>query len=371
MRVRGEEATKRVGENRGAEGFDVKAVLAIAPTDQDPFVDWDPVSPYLVIIPNNDGDVSNLQGQRTYDRAFTSVLPEAKREEKTEFWLFGANHNFFNTTWTPGSGDPFASDDGIGIGRMSAPAQRRAGCQIVSAFVETELGGDSLAAAAIRGERPISGLGGIEVHIAHQRTLAKIVDDFDHGGGKTVNSLGGSVTVSGAMPLFDLVSFRSSGFNTSFRGDTDGLVLGANGEGIYETTLPAGDRDVRRYRTLSLRIARIRESAVLPPEEQPADFSVTLIDTSGNVANGRFDVTQTATTPYPAPGGGSPTILSTVRVPLVHFKRDNLRFDFQRVEKIQIRLRGDLNLAIDDIMFDDRGRAGRPFLWTDLVIAKP
>ena len=91
----------------------IGAVLAIAPTDLDPFIDWNPASPYLVILPNNDGDVSTLHGQRTYDRAFISTVAEADREEKSMFWIFGANHNFFNTTWTPGSGDPFASDDGI------------------------------------------------------------------------------------------------------------------------------------------------------------------------------------------------------------------------------------------------------------------
>ena len=308
------------------EGFNIKAVLAIAPTDQDTLVDWNPVSHYLVILPNNDGDVSNLQGQRTYDRAFTAALPESARKEKTMFWLFGANHHFFNTTWTPGLGDPFASDDGIGTGRMTSPAQRRAGCQITAAFFEKNLNGNDLAAKAVRGETPMTGLGGMEVHVAHQRAPARIVDDFDHGGGKNVNSLGGAVTTAGALVLFDVVSFRVSGFNNSFRGDTTGLVLGSNGDAVYETQLPAGDRDVRRFRSISLRVARIRESSTVPPVEQPAQFSLTLIDTSNNVANSRFEVTQTATTPYPASGGGSPTILTTVRIPLVDFKKDNERF---------------------------------------------
>ena len=86
-----------VGHSRGGEGvvvadvlnlvdaedFGIKAVLAIAPTDQDPWLKWTPVSPYLVILPNNDGDVWNLQGQRTYDRSFTAATPQEQRREKT------------------------------------------------------------------------------------------------------------------------------------------------------------------------------------------------------------------------------------------------------------------------------------------------
>ena len=351
-----------------AEGFNIGAVLAIAPTDQDPIVNWNPVSPYLVILSNNDGDVSNLQGQRTYDRAFTSAVPAADRREKTLFWIFGANHNFFNTTWTPGSGDPFASDDGIGSGRMNAPAQRRAGCQIVTAFMEKELGGDDRAARAVRGELPMTGLGGLEVHIAHQRSKARIVDDFDHGNGKFVNSLGGAVTTSGVLPLFEIYPFTpSGGFNASFRGATSGLVIGSTGAAKYMTNLPQGQGDVRRYRSISMRIARIREGPSAPPLEQPANIGLTLIDGNGVEANQRFVVTQAATVPYPAAGGMSPTILTTLRVPLAHFRRDNKWFNFANVAKIRVELQGSTRLAMDDLMFDDKGSSGFLIPWFDAV----
>jgi hypothetical protein len=354
-----------------SEGFQIGAVLAIAPTDHDPVIDWNPVSPYLVILPNNDGDVRYLNGQQTYDRAFIGSVPEAQREEKTAFWIFGANHNFFNTTWTPGSGDPFASDDGNGPGRMSAPAQRRAGCQIVTAFMEKELKGDSKAASAIRGELPMTGVGGLEMHVAHNRTPSLIVDDFDHGNGRNLNSLGGTVTVSGSLPLFDIVSFRRGGFNPSFRGDTDGLVLGSVGNASYESNLPSANKDVRRYRSVSLRVARIRESTAAPPLEQPADFGLTLIDVNGNEANARFEVTQVGTVPFPAVGGQSPTILTTLRLPLVDFKRDNVKFNFANVAKIRLELAGQIKLAIDDLMFDDRGPSAFGSRWMDNLVALP
>lgn len=347
-----------------SEGFSIKAVAAIAPTAQDGLVDWVPLSPYLVILSNNDGDVVFLSGQKTYDRAFSAIAPKAK--EKTAFWIFGTNHNFFNTTWTPGSGDPFASDDGQGDGRLQPAAQRRVGCQIITNFMDKELKGSALAGEAIRGERPMTGLGAVEIHVQHGRNPVLWVDDFDHGNGKLVNSLGGAVTTSG-FSHFEIESFVQGVFASSFRGDTNGLVLSWNGNASYETALPITSRDVRRYRSLAFRLGRIRDSSTLPPVEQPWHMSVTLIDQNGNEANHRFSVTQVATTPYPAKGAASPTILTTVRLPLVDYRKDNARFNFAGVAKIRFTFDGSSKLAIDDIVFDDRGRIP----WMSIILAQP
>ena len=95
----------------GTYGHGIDAVIAIAPTDQQSGTKWEVLhSPYLLIIGAADGDVSNLQGNRPYDDAFpTGSSPQF---EKSLAYVHGANHNFWNTIWTPGSGDPWASDDG-------------------------------------------------------------------------------------------------------------------------------------------------------------------------------------------------------------------------------------------------------------------
>jgi len=65
-------------------GFQIRAVNAIAPTDQDPLIHYVPQVPYFLLIAASDGDVSNLQGLRTYDR--TSLAAAAVQSEKSMLW---------------------------------------------------------------------------------------------------------------------------------------------------------------------------------------------------------------------------------------------------------------------------------------------
>ena len=80
----------------------------------------------------SDGDVSNLQGLRTYDR--TSLAGAATQPRSRRWRVYGANHNFFNTAWTPGFGTACALDDGTGEGRLSASTQRHVACQSIVPF---------------------------------------------------------------------------------------------------------------------------------------------------------------------------------------------------------------------------------------------
>lgn len=77
------------GQSRGGEGvvaaeyinrvenlgFHIKAVNAIAPTDQDPTISYVPQVPYFLLLSASDGNVSNLQGLRTYDRTSLQGAP--------------------------------------------------------------------------------------------------------------------------------------------------------------------------------------------------------------------------------------------------------------------------------------------------------
>jgi hypothetical protein len=51
------------------------------------------------LLPACDGDVSNLQGVRPYDRMLTSAQMENPPTQKSYFMVWGANHNFYNTEW--------------------------------------------------------------------------------------------------------------------------------------------------------------------------------------------------------------------------------------------------------------------------------
>src|SRR3546814_11104788 len=63
-----------------------------------------PNATFAVLLPYCDGDVSNLQGAFMYDESRN--LAETTPSRKFQLVTMGANHNFYNTTW---SGDDYSN----------------------------------------------------------------------------------------------------------------------------------------------------------------------------------------------------------------------------------------------------------------------
>jgi hypothetical protein len=89
-----------------AQQFGIKAVLPLAP------VDYDRISlpnvATATILPYCDGDVENLMGQHIVDDSRHSFDDNVLR---SAVLVMGANHNYFNTIWTPGGWPSGTSDD--------------------------------------------------------------------------------------------------------------------------------------------------------------------------------------------------------------------------------------------------------------------
>ena len=100
-----------------AEPFDIVSTLPLAPVDFGRMTV--PNVPNLVILPYCDGDVSNQQGQHMNDDARYAFGDDVLR---SDVWVMGANHNFFNTVWTPGLYSFNVSDDWSGTSTTSARA---------------------------------------------------------------------------------------------------------------------------------------------------------------------------------------------------------------------------------------------------------
>ncbi|NEQ67150.1 MAG: hypothetical protein F6K21_16905 [Symploca sp. SIO2D2] len=98
----------------GPYHFNLNAVVAIAPTENQ----YEPVDGpvvirdnYLILHGSRDGDVFTFEGYQTYDRAHLIDLSHPTQEAegfKTLLWIYGANHNFFNSVWAE-EGSPFIS----------------------------------------------------------------------------------------------------------------------------------------------------------------------------------------------------------------------------------------------------------------------
>ena len=100
-----------VGHSRGGEGVDraslqiplsapyrIAGQVLLAPTNFG--TQTAAYIPTVTVLPYCDGDVIDLQGQKFTDAA--RDLAEDDTSLKSSVLVMGANHNFFNTEWTPG-----------------------------------------------------------------------------------------------------------------------------------------------------------------------------------------------------------------------------------------------------------------------------
>ena len=158
-----------VGHSRGGEGVNRAAIKAsagdrfriagqvlIAPTD---FGQQVAVGvPTTVVLPYCDGDVSDLQGQMFVDQG--ARMASGDRAIKTAVLVLGANHNFFNSQWTPKIAKAPANDDwydsdavcgATAPTRLTAKQQRAVGATYVAAAARTYLTADTSALELLDG----------------------------------------------------------------------------------------------------------------------------------------------------------------------------------------------------------------------------
>jgi hypothetical protein len=133
----------------GKVRWTIRGLLMIGPTifGHNPVPDV----PSATILPGCDGDVSDLQGQILVDA--TRGVSRGKALHSS-LYAIGANHNFFNTEWTPGqsvapSFDDFSSGEQTDpvcspgtATRLTAAQQQTAGATYIAAAAKLFVGGD-------------------------------------------------------------------------------------------------------------------------------------------------------------------------------------------------------------------------------------
>ena len=135
------------------EGYAVTGQVLIGPTDFG--FQAAPSTPTVTILPYCDGDVSDLQGQNfTDDGRDITADPTQDLALHSSVLVMGANHNFFNTEWTPGISQAPSFDDWFsGSGpcatasptRLSAAQQRKVGKTYIAGAVHLFASGDDSA----------------------------------------------------------------------------------------------------------------------------------------------------------------------------------------------------------------------------------
>ncbi|WP_296605354.1 hypothetical protein [Nocardioides sp.] len=161
-----------VGHSRGGEGVDRASIqiplsapyrivgqVLIAPTDFGS--QTAPYVPTVTLLPFCDGDVSDLQGQKFTDTA--RDLTTGDTSLKSSVLVMGANHNYFNTEWTPGlaqapawddwGGDPKGACGKRDPDRLNPREQQTVGTAYVAGAVHLFAGGDQAMLPLFDGSR--------------------------------------------------------------------------------------------------------------------------------------------------------------------------------------------------------------------------
>ena len=351
-----------MGHSRGGEGvvraaldniqrtdpYGIRGLFLLAPTDfTRPTV---PGVSTSVLLPYCDGDVSDLHGQHYYDDTNDAV--EGDRSFKSSLLMLGANHNFFNREWSPGSvsggyddwGGPRTQVCGSEHpGRLTQREQRAAGAAYLAGFFRTTLGREAqfLPMFDGSGATPASA-GRAVVRSAYSApTRARLdVARLDDGvpvdaasGGATLEQCVGMVPINVAPgeqpdPAYstvpgkpactdDLMQPQASHWAPSpLVGNAPGTAVGhlrwTADTGRIRFSLRAGSADVSRFEALSMRMSP--DPAV--PERM--DLTIRVSDGAGNAA--RVPVSEVSDALRPLPGAATGrlphTQLRTVRVPL-------------------------------------------------------
>lgn len=340
----------------------IVAVNAIAPTDQNysnsiSYVSE--VAPYYLIIGARDGDVWTMQGVRTYDRAYPEGA--ANRQHKSMAIMYGANHNFYNTIWTPtadlGSPNPWhASNDGWGPDPMDAADQRQAGLSTIAGFFRRHLQGFEPYKEIMTGRYEPSLMPNDRIFWTYQDANRVAVDNFeDLPSDVAVNTLGGTNSFSGftAAEETHLNSGSSDyslpvGFpSDDYDHDTIGVKLIWASPGTYEIELPgASGFDASAFTHLNLRAGKRADTPM-----DGINLYINVEDASGT--SNTFDMQSEQWDPIPAQYRSNNAMMTGVRIPLRAFTQFDSGVDLTQLKKIIIKPQGDGEMAIDDVEFTD------------------
>ncbi|GAA1507323.1 hypothetical protein GCM10009827_021860 [Dactylosporangium maewongense] len=384
-----------MGHSRGGEGvveaallnaerqhpYGIRAVLPLAPVDFGrPTL---PDVPMAVLLPYCDGDVSNQQGQHFYDDTRYSVRDNVLR---SSLMIMGADHNFFNTEWTPGVSVAPSSDDwspandevcgSASPARLTAAEQRAVGTAYMAGFFRLVQGGETVFLPLFDGTNgTVPSAGRAVVHAQAQQPGSRRLDLAP------LERPAGNVSVSG----FDLGAYCYSVAARVLPGDTPCSATTATSKiphwtpATFAPSVPVspvlrlqwsaasvspevrvalgpGEWNVTKYDALTFRVARDEAAA------GDVDLAVTLVDKAGGTATVRVGDVSPALTPFPASTNTAngisrlgKTWLRTVRLPIASLSG----VDLTSVRSVIVRPATPSGGAyLSDVAFDTPGVGG-------------
>jgi hypothetical protein len=407
--------TRNLVPRAGFQRFTLDAVLALAPVNYTqakmPYG-----TNYAVLLPACDGDVSTLQGARFFENAkYPSITTPTAVDAfaKVQWYVQGANHNFFNTVWTGDDSstttDPACSrQQPATTARLTPADQRRVGAGLMNSFMRRYVGKETQFDPVMTGEtllpasaEPLtSGKGaGQTVKTSYVAPAAERFDVLrpnpipdpqpDPATGATptpadptlttTTASGGPISTSGLTSFAvcnpnDLAWRQGPTFPTAYplcpegalnRSKGNQFTLSWDAPGAYLRAFlgrAGAPVDVSRFGVLDLRAAVNRTDPRNPagdgftPTLVTQNFDVTLIDATGKRVSTRAASWSTAL--QPSIGNQRHITLNGIRIPLTAFAG----IDLTKVTAVELGFgvpaMGSIQLA--DLMFQEKPGATPP-----------
>ena len=388
-----------MGHSRGGEGvvrhfllnasqgspYGVKAVLPLAPVNFRRFIINS--VPLGILLPYCDGDVSNLAGVQYYDDARYSATDDPA--PKHTFLVLGANHNFYNTVWTPGlfpagatddwnrsrAADPYCGSFDPGK-RLEAAQQRSTAWAYIQGFFRTYLGNERQLLPYFENDAsPPPSAETADIHVSYHPAAEHRLDinRLLTATNLIENTLGGNVRQSG------LTLYRLCGGESPFDSDDDGpprclpseqpitrephsaparlsskqglsqLHLSwTSSTARYINQVPQGYSDVSRFNRIQFRAGLDFTTDLNPFSTQ--DLSVVLSDTAGRQASVPASDYSSALFFPPGQEFEVPKVtLNMVNIPLSAFQGVDLQNI--RAVRLDFNRQSSGTLLISDLMF--------------------
>lgn len=336
-----------MGHSRGGEGvvkaalmnaalphpYGIKAVLPLAPTN---FTrETLPDVPMAAVLSYCDGDVSDDEGQHYYDDSRYAGPDNVMR---ASLLVMGANHNFFNAQWTPGSSaapaqddwkdenDPTCGSDSPTTIRLTAAQQNQVGASYIAGFFRLVLGHENEFLPMFAGNSGSAvTVGAATVLQESQSPASDRLDVAPLQGQARGVRFSGSVTgaycasMAGRSPQSGLPSCTDSTGTDRFPSVTPAIfadnvtatpMLHLTWTGTGTMTADVPHHDVSRYAALTVR-------AAIDDASPSADLKLTVTDGAGRSQSTKLSALAGAMTALPGTGEMLPkTWLESVRWPV-------------------------------------------------------
>jgi hypothetical protein len=283
---------------RGPARWKVRGTVLIGPTifGQNPVADV----PSMTILPGCDGDVADLQGEVYVDGTRGVSRGTALH---SAVYMIGANHNYFNSEWTPGQSegpawddfgedpeqpkDPVCSVDAPT--RLTADQQHQAGATYIAAAARLFVAGDDKVRPLLDGSgrrAPSADPARVLTHAVGAKRGAGFLPDgpVEVTGAKLCSALDPDPAVACLDPETPGASPHFASWETERETDRRAVALNWSSPGTPARVSPAAPLSLTGSKELALRV-------FVPPNTTGTKLDVSVTDSSGRRATlGRVQV---------------------------------------------------------------------------------